>query len=63
MLPRAISQGACNAVISSAEINPNPIYDALGLVALSRGDYDEAIAYFNCVDVYWMGRQGFYAYL
>lgn len=51
------------SIFSSAEINPNPIYDALGRVALSLGDYDEAIAYFDRVDVYWMGRQGFYAYL
>lgn len=51
------------SIFSSAEINPNPIYDALGRVALSRGDYDEAIAHFDRVDVYWMGRQGFYAYL
>ncbi len=51
------------AIFSSASINPNPYYDALGRVELSKGNYGEAIKYFDRLDRYWIGRQGYFVYL
>ncbi|MBD5285012.1 MAG: hypothetical protein HDS29_01890 [Bacteroides sp.] len=51
------------AIFSSGDVDPNAYYDALGRIKLSEGDYDKAIGYFDKLDPYWIGRQGYFVYL
>lgn len=51
------------AIISSARPDTNPLYDALGRIEMSRGNYGKAIGYFDRIDPYWIARQDYYPFL
>ncbi len=51
------------AIFSSGAVDVNPFYDALGRIELSKGEYGKAAEYFDRLDPYWIGRQGYFAYL
>lgn len=51
------------AVFSCADIDVNPLYDAMGRIELASGNYAVAAGCFDQVDPYWMARQGYYPYL
>lgn len=51
------------AILSSAQPDTNPLYDALGRIEMSRGNYGKAIGYFDRIDPYWIARQDYYPFL
>ncbi len=51
------------AILSGAHLNMNPIYDSMGRIELSRGNYAKALDYFEKIDPFWISRQSYYPYL
>ncbi|MEZ3591384.1 MAG: hypothetical protein K1V84_10150 [Muribaculaceae bacterium] len=51
------------AILSSAQPDTNPLYDALGRIEMAHGNYGKAIGYFDRIDPYWIARQNYYPFL
>lgn len=61
--PRSAKSPVDTVIFSCANIEPDPLYDAMGRVELANGNYAAAAGWFNQVNPYWMARQNYYPYL